>query len=477
MARPIRLEFSGARYHVTSRGDSREAIYLSDDDRLDWLSVLEQVAPFAEHMPFSEDLWRHPKQIAAPKGIHGHICALPLHWTLAENNHPGMNMIVLTQTDPTRASGNAMQVADSNGNQYVHCLQCAQKHAIRPLQHRNIPGRQVPRLSLLPEARRAGMQLRRLLPAFAALALSALFARPCFAWEYEDAVPLPRPDGQTAKGVSLEGISISLRGLSVTIENSIHNKTGKPFKSNYAIYLPPFAWSGAAAENAEQYFPELKIESSQGPISVARNVVALSNGRQITDALKSAKIDPLLVARRDDAVLDSSTLRTRTTKDLVPAGVFDEVGGQLLPRWHALVSYNWSQSIPPQQTSLIRISYRARPEFGSVAYSSPQLAALVNQHCATMGQLDDTFKAQGRATPSAVVFQRIEIPFGLAREGVTKATFKSEMNSTVIGLMPAATLACSGNEDRPTLVGKPSLDSSTIESPQRRISILVIYPQ
>ncbi|MDO6387008.1 transposase [Uliginosibacterium sp. 31-12] len=43
MARPIRLEFSGALYHVTSRGDGREAIYLSDADRQDWLAVLGQV--------------------------------------------------------------------------------------------------------------------------------------------------------------------------------------------------------------------------------------------------------------------------------------------------------------------------------------------------------------------------------------------------------------------------------------------------
>jgi len=43
MTRPIRLEFSGALYHVTSRGDGREAIYLSDDDRQDWLLVLGQV--------------------------------------------------------------------------------------------------------------------------------------------------------------------------------------------------------------------------------------------------------------------------------------------------------------------------------------------------------------------------------------------------------------------------------------------------
>jgi N-acetylmuramidase len=34
MARPRRLEFSGALHHITSRGDGREDIYLSDDDRI-----------------------------------------------------------------------------------------------------------------------------------------------------------------------------------------------------------------------------------------------------------------------------------------------------------------------------------------------------------------------------------------------------------------------------------------------------------
>jgi putative transposase len=43
MARPLRLEFSGALYHVTSRGDGREAIYLSDEDRLAWLEIFAAV--------------------------------------------------------------------------------------------------------------------------------------------------------------------------------------------------------------------------------------------------------------------------------------------------------------------------------------------------------------------------------------------------------------------------------------------------
>ena len=43
MARPLRLELAGALYHVTSRGDGREDIYLSDDDRQAWLETLAQV--------------------------------------------------------------------------------------------------------------------------------------------------------------------------------------------------------------------------------------------------------------------------------------------------------------------------------------------------------------------------------------------------------------------------------------------------
>lgn len=43
MARPLRLEFAGALYQVTSRGDAREEIYFGDDDRRLSLSVLDGV--------------------------------------------------------------------------------------------------------------------------------------------------------------------------------------------------------------------------------------------------------------------------------------------------------------------------------------------------------------------------------------------------------------------------------------------------
>jgi len=43
MARPLRIEFAGAVYHVTSRGDRQEDIYLDDSDRELWLTVFAEV--------------------------------------------------------------------------------------------------------------------------------------------------------------------------------------------------------------------------------------------------------------------------------------------------------------------------------------------------------------------------------------------------------------------------------------------------
>src|SRR3954467_3300180 len=42
MARPLRIEFPGAVYHVTSRGDRGEPIFVDDEDRQGLLGVVAQ---------------------------------------------------------------------------------------------------------------------------------------------------------------------------------------------------------------------------------------------------------------------------------------------------------------------------------------------------------------------------------------------------------------------------------------------------
>lgn len=43
MARPLRIELAGGLYHVTSRGDRREDIFLGEADRLVWLEIFGDV--------------------------------------------------------------------------------------------------------------------------------------------------------------------------------------------------------------------------------------------------------------------------------------------------------------------------------------------------------------------------------------------------------------------------------------------------
>ena len=43
MSRPLRLEFPGAIYHITARGNARETIFLDDEDKLSFLVVLAEV--------------------------------------------------------------------------------------------------------------------------------------------------------------------------------------------------------------------------------------------------------------------------------------------------------------------------------------------------------------------------------------------------------------------------------------------------
>ena len=43
MSRPLRIEYAGALYHVTARGDNKADIYLDDGDREQFLVTLEEV--------------------------------------------------------------------------------------------------------------------------------------------------------------------------------------------------------------------------------------------------------------------------------------------------------------------------------------------------------------------------------------------------------------------------------------------------
>jgi hypothetical protein len=69
MARPLRIEFAGALYHLTSRGDRREDIYLDDADREIFLEVLGEQRG---HPQFAVEEQSKPKARGAGLQQRGH---------------------------------------------------------------------------------------------------------------------------------------------------------------------------------------------------------------------------------------------------------------------------------------------------------------------------------------------------------------------------------------------------------------------
>jgi REP element-mobilizing transposase RayT len=73
MARPLRTEYPGAYYHVTSRGNEREAIFRDEQDREQFLEVLSRaVEQF--HLR-----------------VHGYVLTDNHYHLLVETPHGGLN--------------------------------------------------------------------------------------------------------------------------------------------------------------------------------------------------------------------------------------------------------------------------------------------------------------------------------------------------------------------------------------------------
>jgi phospholipase D1/2 len=67
---------------------------------------------FEEQMPFSEAFWDPGRKTpAAPAGIQGFVCSLPMNWTIGENNHPDMNMALLTHLNHNAESSGLLAAA------------------------------------------------------------------------------------------------------------------------------------------------------------------------------------------------------------------------------------------------------------------------------------------------------------------------------------------------------------------------------
>ncbi|MED5621069.1 phospholipase D-like domain-containing protein [Ideonella sp. BN130291] len=96
---------------------NRDRKFSAESVQTDYKMVQETLSPFASRMPFSEDFWKPgTSQSRTPVGVQGFICELPIDWTEGENNHPGMNMILLTELERGNAPNTIIVAASPTPN-------------------------------------------------------------------------------------------------------------------------------------------------------------------------------------------------------------------------------------------------------------------------------------------------------------------------------------------------------------------------
>lgn len=306
--------------------------------------------------------------------------------------------------------------------------------------------------------------------------LAAMSAISSFAWDSERPIALPSPTGTVPKGLSVNGVTIDVEGSMVTTSYVIANKDDKSKANVFAIYMPPFSWSGVASDYPDRHFPELKVTSDGNKVRLGTNIIALHDGREITRDLALAGINPSRVGLGEEALLDIGQPSKGKYSSLIAKGALQAAGGVYLPKWYAQVSYWWKQTYEPRKDARIDLQYMARPGFFSVSKADKRLASYVLGHCGSEGDLEDIasgslFKGKGDLTVKTYI-----LPFNLGDLNLDEAVLNYSSGTDAVASGQAISYVCTS----PTgtgAKGNPSLLNVNIRNQDGFVSILEISRQ
>jgi hypothetical protein len=300
------------------------------------------------------------------------------------------------------------------------------------------------------------------------------------AWEVESAVPLPSPVGELPGAVRMTEAALDVNGDEVTIRYALVSESGEREASTLAIYGSLFTWEGVGATYSDKQFPELIIRSGKLPVHVKTTVTAFHHGVDVSKRIRSAGLNPLLVAGRDDAfILANDKLRKGAYARLIKDRLLRPADGVLIPNWFAQVSYSWVQSFEPEKTTEVSVQYRLRPGFKPLKLGDKELGVLLASHCASLDQLEQALmQDKSKVLPEYVLAQEFEIPIGVGSAAMTDAVQLSFMPSKLwAGLKPAASFVCKDGYESIAAEGLPFLPKQTIRLIDKRVSVLLILPQ
>jgi hypothetical protein len=266
---------------------------------------------------------------------------------------------------------------------------------------------------------RANLSLRA---AAAIVASGLLCSGIASAYESENGVPLTI--AAAIWKVQAENVSIRLQGRDVTVSAVLYNNTKSPQFAAWYAYTPLFHQLGEGESHLDKSFSDLRVLVRGQPKKIEKQVRAYFMGRDITERLVKAGIDP------------TPSLDVPYTKlNRIP-----KVDGVAPEDWDASITYAWSDRIASGERSTHEIRYRDLPQFGPEEISSDSFSRRIRQYCGDPERVRARIK---QAYPDAqlVVVERHEFPLpSMALGEVTLEATQPARNW--LGARPLISLAC-----------------------------------
>jgi hypothetical protein len=245
---------------------------------------------------------------------------------------------------------------------------------------------------------------------------------PASASDSENGVPLTisLENGQ----VSLEHLAIRLHGRDVTIRTELNNDTATPQAVAFYAYTSLFSQLGEGEEYFDKSFTDLRVSIQGRPRQTRKTYKSYFLGRDITDNLLKAGLNPLPDFRANPRKMARLPL----------------IEGFKPTAWQGSVMYSWTDRMAPGTKVVQEIHYVDLPQFSLEDVESPRFSQRVQQYCGDPESVRLKIKTSDPHS-SQVMIERHDflLPYVALREVLVEVT-QPERNW--MGAHPIITLMC-----------------------------------
>ncbi len=266
----------------------------------------------------------------------------------------------------------------------------------------------------------------------------------CWAWDDESGVHPAVLLGQIPTSLSISRVDASLANGAVTLTYSLTQSGAMPRPFTLSRFTPAFGWEGVAANYPDKHMPETVMALNGTLIHPQDQTSAWFEGTNISALLRKAKIEALLVAETESALIDPGRLADGRIRKLFSSP--QKSASLAYPLWFVTHQRTWR--VPPftGTSALMSVRYNARPATHQIDVSSRAFDAQLLSHCADPSQVRALIRGMTHQPPETALLAVLSVPLRVANMAPADATLRIQGGTSApLGMTLVGSYACAGD--------------------------------